>query len=1374
MGERSSHTCKQKIDGSVSDLITSGSRWWARSIAACCHFSGSIQFRIVLFSILLFGILVVGLYQRFIPFFNVLYEVMAFVLQLARAVVSDTSVFDVLRSFPAIASNAAYRALVLLETTGLWRAAMPLPVSRDLIQYLLVGNTIFCPSLDRWSEGGVCDERHNFPGPNTTAISSHEEVWRRAAGLKQLWEVGHVWRENQIGLPLNLATMWMLLRPPRIFLGATREARAVVRPVMERLAEYDHTKHDAIICKHVDRLLGEWSLALHTFGTESASLGAMYRLHLELLLGAQNSEDYPLPVDAFLSFQKWANKVSVLGNFAGFDFDTLNLAINSPLVATWTKLFWNVRARLTSHMLTDDEVLRLTTSDCSASNHGDNPCLNVLAGAVIDALVFAGTLSVATLIDTAYIVLFSRTDERFRASYADADHPLYEWARDSRPMPEMTHDYALRFAYELTRVFSPVVGVPFFTSPSYRAQEDTRFTFPNRSAYTPGQQIVLHLANAARDGRVWNNPHQFYPRPLREYHQHSIAFLEPAYHPGSPFSQVCPGKQFAMQVLKTFLQRVRIESYTHIGSPPQYFDGFGARFEKSTAFKREQRVAVNLRGSTEALVQNKMIHAGGDFPETLRGVFWINSDRTPSYCMSFADAGDGLSTGFDNESKTSTIWPYSPRVWMMNDVGGFRLVSGLSVRYTFFFDRNVTHARIQITFDGLVEELPEWLASFSMRVTQITPAVVWVRESTYLQLMDYDYELKQIIDGNGQPTSAFEEFTGTVGSTAVIRFVESVDNVVAAVTATGYPGYVPTYNLNTRAINLISQAYALGYDEVAGTQGLCALVGREGPVCETAQAMGAPLVPWALGGLESSLPAILQGIAPIIAGVPEAWSASTLFEQLSLFLPSERFARVTLAILAVFVMSETSSADLKPWTQQPFKVANLWNTRFTVRVYPRLEQQLQLVAQFDNSRPLFPISAFDASPMDQLRTDTFLMDQSMLTRGTETFDQISPKMLAELVLSGAGQILCAENGHLEADVLCCNLTAFSAAETLPWSHPYGGVAFFNTTSKSTLAIDTCAATELTHSECLRTPNAAECSYEHAPCVHALVRFTATVLGVATLKTHLYETHLVWADTLVAGVNDLQAEFVQALEPLANLLTYRTVSINTGALAFLVKPEGAIGRTLPFTTTGWDTARSLVVKPTTVITNMTQSITKWRGVFDVFGPQCQPILSALIRLFLDWFNHYGYNDDQCAQITEPFRSSLKQRQYSTPRAPDCESAAALIGTVAFNAIVIHDVVGGVGSFIPQGCALFATGPEHLCGLPESNAMLGIIAAITNQKLPTLDYNYSLSFGRTDGERQALRAFYQTMQEHEALWERGDDERPRTDHCRPSRVHTSVGV
>ena len=145
----------------------------------------------------------------------------------------------------------------------------------------------------------------------------------------------------------------------------------------------------------------------------------------------------------------------------------------------------------------------------------------MIASATLDSLVFAGGVSVPTVLKNAFGVLYGQ----YGATQLGPNFQL----RESQILP---------FVLEVVRRFPPVAGFP-----SWDRKTNTHTA------------INLLMSSADRSEEAWGSTAQeFVLRPMKQYNEKHIAWADFALVNGDnahPFSHACPAKDLSIMMVRT-------------------------------------------------------------------------------------------------------------------------------------------------------------------------------------------------------------------------------------------------------------------------------------------------------------------------------------------------------------------------------------------------------------------------------------------------------------------------------------------------------------------------------------------------------------------------------------------------------------------------------------------------------------------------------------------------------------------------------------------------------------------------------------------------------------------------------------------------------
>jgi len=178
--------------------------------------------------------------------------------------------------------------------------------------------------------------------------------------------------------------------------------------------------------------------------------------------------------------------------------------------------------------------------------------------------------------------------------------------------------------------------------------------------------------------------------------------------------------------------------------------------------------------------------ASHGLPANMQGVFWLQDQADSSSIVSFAPSrdGHGLSVWNGNSDRQISVRVGGDKVWSFASQGrSWELVEGIDLVYNFEGTRDGQPSSDPTHFNIIPEALNlgielkgkflEWALNFQMSLIEkgtaehgypatanYPAAVMWGRPSSVggIDIESSYYEIAQIIDGNGKPTSAFEKW----------------------------------------------------------------------------------------------------------------------------------------------------------------------------------------------------------------------------------------------------------------------------------------------------------------------------------------------------------------------------------------------------------------------------------------------------------------------------------------------------------------------------------------------------------------------------------------------------------------------------------------
>jgi hypothetical protein len=360
-----------------------------------------------------------------------------------------------------------------------------------------------------------CEIKTNFPGINATSHMSHAYVKSEMATLPRLQYEGKVWRGNELGFIISNELFWPNVSPRTVGLGATVAQHMVMRPILDRTLG----SCDASCTAALQQSVRTWQAARTSVSVQPDVVAWVHEeLFKRVFPGVAT-----LPVHAteFVSLQSSLTSLSTITQLLSDDLSSLIAG------STLTKL----QAAYDAYypLVQETYGAELAGADCSPMTD----CVALATSNILDALFFAGGLSVPSGISTGLWVLHADT-----SSYGE-----------TFPQDPIVADPAA-FFYESIRFFPPVVGFPWWTTPPERASDDTK------SQAAGGVRKVLNLALANKDPNAWGaDAHQFRVRRHADYANNFVGFADHAYDYSvaeGKMNRNCPAKQLALQMGKAF------------------------------------------------------------------------------------------------------------------------------------------------------------------------------------------------------------------------------------------------------------------------------------------------------------------------------------------------------------------------------------------------------------------------------------------------------------------------------------------------------------------------------------------------------------------------------------------------------------------------------------------------------------------------------------------------------------------------------------------------------------------------------------------------------------------------------------------------------
>eukprot|EP00939_MAST-03C_sp_MAST-3C-sp1_P004344 g4344.t1 len=424
----------------------------------------------------------------------------------------------------------------------------------------------------------------------------------------------------------------------------------------------------------------------------------------------------------------------------------------------------------------------------------------LLASNVLDSLLFAGGLSVPSVIGVSLAVLFA--GENSPMSRADREQLTSTFESD--PM------VVAKFVFETTRRYPPVVGFPWW-------DDETKSNF----------RTVMNLAMAQRDPRVWGDDAESFKLRSTSAYARLMGVGWAAPHTDwteadgwtsstgvrdyGGMARECPAKELS-HVMATAFVRAFLNNEKETGKFWRVQNNQVVQLTESTPFHNEFTL---IRGVVEDLgqcdttacelfvvskheIDKEMLPAAVDsgIPLSLQGLFWMEGNPAPDDIASFGGSTWAFNDfdGVDEASVDAEISVYGNRVWSWHDNklgrATYKKAAMSKLTYNFHCNEAVDHCLITIStkrrFMGGVGKILSGVADFTMdrctdemirgdgdpiegmercRDAPSSTGVVWIRKSKIFGgiLPEHQYLLRQIVDGAGaRVPGAWDRFIDTV------------------------------------------------------------------------------------------------------------------------------------------------------------------------------------------------------------------------------------------------------------------------------------------------------------------------------------------------------------------------------------------------------------------------------------------------------------------------------------------------------------------------------------------------------------------------------------------------------------------------------------
>lgn len=157
-----------------------------------------------------------------------------------------------------------------------------------------------------------------------------------------------------------------------------------------------------------------------------------------------------------------------------------------------------------------------------------------------------------------------------------------------------------------------------------------------------------------------------------------------------------------------------------------------------------------------------------DLPDVLKGVFFMDGNPLPDYCITF------YNLKWDHQTQSLVLPVYGPVQWSFHSsLAGWLLLRGAQItRFTYIvqFD-DETLQRAQITPVAFGIPVPKWIVNAMMWRDETNPnGDIWHRKNRWFggYLRIGEYVLRRVVDGNSQYTPAFEDMLTKVRSECLV------------------------------------------------------------------------------------------------------------------------------------------------------------------------------------------------------------------------------------------------------------------------------------------------------------------------------------------------------------------------------------------------------------------------------------------------------------------------------------------------------------------------------------------------------------------------------------------------------------------------------
>jgi len=1140
----------------------------------------------------------------------------------------------------------------------------------------MFGDTSGTPVSGLWSylsegshSGGTMT---NGPGEDTTSIIGWSLAKRTLENVGPALARHDRFRGNELGIQLLNDALWPE-KPSKegLSLGDDNYDHAALRPILDKFVGPEMASDPVI--KDKVRQAAEKLVATNFLDTGTSikkwTTILLHEFHLGMKLTDAEADEF----------------VGKMGTFLYTSFLPKEMAIST----------------LTSGLKTWKEG-RLTAYKAALATHLHNWTAytpqqqTAIASGTLDSLVFAGGVSVPTVLKNAFGILYGD----YGASQLGANFQL----KESQILP---------FVLETVRRFPPVAGFP-----SWDRKTNTHTA------------VNLLMSSADESPEAWGpTAKKFVMRPIKEYHDKSIAWADFALvngDNGHPFSHACPAKDLSIMMVAEFL-RVWVRQggkqcwNSNVKSSAVIVNCYRTTvFNLTNTCQAPTPITCADPNSMSVCPQDNMelkdalcsdateaIRIGkAPLPKQLRGIYWLSDQKDSSALMSFAQSNDGggYSSGQITEKADGTgsymVRVGGDKVWSFADrAGGFKLANLLDLVYHFEFDNatNPTKAQIFPAADNLMSLKVTATQLLDFRMTlehggEFPNSVWWGRDSFAVgqEMKDKAYKLIQIVDENGTKLSpAWDEFLGYCAHPVT--------------------GATPDH-LHYREATPPPQIVA----SIAGLQR------------STGQTTDAGLWNWLTSRVDSRFDTYTRIITMSING--QNWVKPT---SLNVTVPTSK-ETVPLIKLPNVAGVEVPRND-EHWPD--------------VSETAVLAQGLLTHLSFPDSADECGFWAADENPEATIlkQIEKYPEHRVLVPWGA---DRMSDTALEDIIFYGIGQHRLQKvpptdtwGAQIHGAYYAVYLNFASTLEVKSGFAKLGADAYFDATGKILGIVRNGRIWRPTDSLGKETTCTGylwwkSCSYELG-WRHAKLAFRGTLMAIITLIDHLYGLHFTIGNAIVtSNVRELDPA-----HPLRRLLTpfgFRTEAINFQAANVLTPEYHLVHRASALSNKGMHDAYAFANTTSRMMTwNTIVYKIKTRGdTVDTFtlpidedGTDYYAIINKYVKSYMQL--HFDYAANTCgsdgSMVDWYIRANSVLPQMDLPMPMTCESVEEVVSMFMYLVSAMHQHVGTIGAEVKDPCfAPWAWREGELCGPPRTFYTHAAIMLSTAFEQPRILEDYTHMF------------------------------------------------